>query len=393
MHVLIVPSGRWLPPDNPVDGIFQYHQASVLHRMGLRVGVIAPAPRSGRALGAIMAGQRNWPPDERMPFPVLVNRRAVPWPGRFSAGLQPFWNMYASRMVNAYVQRHGRPDLLHAHCVRFAGVACRHVARTRHLPYALTEHSSSFFTGVRRRSAAIVAAYRDAQARIMVSPFLGSRVEAVVGPAAAPWTYIPNMLDPMFEHGPDVSRGPATARFRFLCVAQFAPVKNHAGLIRAFAAAFGGDPNVTLRLGGSGPELAAARALAAACGVADQVHFLGLLTRADVRAEIRDCHALVLASRGETFGVALIEALASGRPVIAPSGSGPDVIVHQHNGILFRPGDHGDLVSALQTMHGRASDYSPEALRRDCLERFGAEAVGRQLIAVYENVLDGNHPV
>ena len=41
MHVLILPSEEFLPPENPLDGIFQYHQATILQTTGYDIGIIS----------------------------------------------------------------------------------------------------------------------------------------------------------------------------------------------------------------------------------------------------------------------------------------------------------------------------------------------------------------
>lgn len=390
MHVLIVPSERIVPPENPVAGIFQYHQAVALCRAGIKVGILAPAPRSGRDFLGRFRVRPAKSPSDSFPFPTVINHRPSLCPGRFTGIMQSVWNRIGRRMFRDYVCRHGRPDLIHAHCVRFAGVCCQRIAVAESIPYIITEHSSAFVTGAISRSESIAASYRGAGARIMVSPFLGTKVEAVVGSAATPWTYVPNILDPRFEELVSLYAPQSDETFRFLCVAQFVPIKNHIALIRAFASSFYGRKNVELLLGGSGPLLEQARITAAECGISGQVRFLGFLTREQVITQMLKCNALVLPSLMETFGVVLIEAMACGKPVVSPSGSGPDVIVNKDNGILFRTGDCCDLANALTRMFEIAGRFDPIAIRNDCVGRFGQAAVVARLITVYEGVLNSH---
>lgn len=390
MHVLIIPTERMLPPEDPVSGIFQYHQAIALHKAGIKVGIVAPAPRSGRNLLLLQRSVQNrWPMEYQFPFPTMINQRSILLPGRFTPIMQFVWNRIGKKMIHNYMDRHGRPDLIHAHNAVFAGVFCQGITEAVGIPYVITEHSSSFSTDTIIPSGSVKAAFRKASARIMVSPFLGTKVDAMIGKDASPWEYIPNVLDPRFTEEMETDNIKGSDTFRFLCVAQFVPIKNHIGLIQAFASAFRKNQNVELVLGGSGPLMEEVRDLAAKCGVSEQVKFLGILSRDQVIANMHKCDALVLPSFSETFGVVLIEAMACGKPVIAPSGSGCESIVNQENGLLFHPGDTRDLAHALERMLDLAGRLSPGAIRSDCLNRFSEAVVVSQLIDLYERVLSG----
>jgi len=381
MHVLIVATERFVPVEDPVSGIFQYHQAFALHRAGVKVGVLAPAPLTVRSIFKRAKRDRY----EEFPFPVSVNRRLTLCPGRFTALMQSMWSRTAEKMLSDYVDRHGRPDLLHAHNAVFAGICCCYLAERTGIPYVITEHSSAFSTGSVCSTDTLREAYRKACARIMVSPFLGSKVEAAIGKDAVPWSFIPNFLEPRFSVQ-RISPQAVDRTFRFLCVAQFVPIKNHAGLIQAFASAFGGQ-NVELALGGSGELLEATRALADSCGVSKQVKFLGMLSRDEVIAQMHGCDVLVLPSFSETFGVVLIEALACGKPIIAPSGSGCEAIVNRENGLLFKPGNVKELAQAMVKMVDSAFAYDTQAIRHDCLSRFGEAAVVALMLRTYKEAL------
>lgn len=80
--------------------------------------------------------------------------------------------------------------------------------------------------------------------------------------------------------------------------------------------------SATLTWVGVGPQLAEAEALANELGVADQVTFTGQLERTALEAELLRGHVFVLPTTGETFGVALAEALACGLPVVTTGQGG-----------------------------------------------------------------------
>ncbi len=90
-----------------------------------------------------------------------------------------------------------------------------------------------------------------------------------------------------------------------------------------------------------------------ALGIADRVTFLGAVSDADLPAVYRSANVLVLPStvRSEAFGVVLLEAMASGVPVIASDLPGVrTVVVHEQTGLLSPLGDAAALAEHLTTM-------------------------------------------
>lgn len=91
-----------------------------------------------------------------------------------------------------------------------------------------------------------------------------------------------------------------------------------------------------LRLVGSGVQEGAIRSLAVRLGVEDEVEVLPWMGREELRRQIAGCSFFVLPSSFETFSIVLIEAMASGKPVIASDIPGPrDVVVPGTTGFLF----------------------------------------------------------
>lgn len=108
--------------------------------------------------------------------------------------------------------------------------------------------------------------------------------------------------------------------------------------------------------------------------LSDRVHFLGL--RSDVPAVLADFDLYVLSSHTEGFSIALVEAMASGLPVIATRSGGPERIIEAgRTGILVSPGDPHSLATQIQQL------LSDEPLRKQLgatartavAERFSSE--------------------
>ena len=105
--------------------------------------------------------------------------------------------------------------------------------------------------------------------------------------------------------------------------------------------------------------VAALRERAARPDLAGRVRFLGALD--DPRTALADAHCLLHCADREPFGLALVEALAAGRPVVAPAAGGPLEIVTPACGRLYAPGRRGRGAAAVRAVLADAG--APAAAR------------------------------
>jgi glycosyltransferase involved in cell wall biosynthesis len=148
----------------------------------------------------------------------------------------------------------------------------------------------------------------------------------------------------------DTVRRSRTARaFSIGMVARLDPIKDHATLIAALAAVAAAWPDapVALDIIGDGPLRPALEAQAAALGLADRVRVLG--SRRDIPEQLGALDVLVLSTTAaEGFGIALIEALAAGVPVIASDVPAcREVLRDGVLGTLVPPSDPAALAAVL----------------------------------------------
>ncbi len=391
MHILIIPS--WYPrPDNPIRGIFFREQAEALSNAGYQVGVIAPPQlRSLRLLRRSLTG---WP--HRVACQVENGIPVYRYHGwalpRMRRGNRYLWMRAGQVLFRRYVAEHGTPHIVHAHSALMGGVLAAALKRRYSLPYVLTEHSSAYARG-RIRSwevPLIKEALSAADERIFVSPHLGELLESLYGRVARPWVWIPNMVNSMFGPAPEPGPPQRSGPFRFLHVALMNENKGQSDLLKAFARRFKGDLGVQLRIGGDGPISQDLEQLSQELGLSGQVVFLGMLSRQQVVAEMQSADAFVLSSHYETFGAVVIEALACGKPVVATACGGPSYTIHKGNGLLVPPKDVDRLAQAMADLRDNISSYDSNAIRADCLSRFGEEAVVARLSDLYEGICAGS---
>jgi glycosyltransferase involved in cell wall biosynthesis len=265
------------------------------------------------------------------------------------------------------------------------------VARTIELhwgiPYIVTEHATTFVTGrmplQERRLWGDVAA--RARRRFAVSAPFARTLEEVLPPHPLVWDVLPNLVDRRFLDAPLPSVGASC--FTFVNVALLEPKKGHAVLLRAFALAFQGDRTVRLRIVGYGSQQNPLVLLAASLGIEKQVDFLGSQSREGVQQAVSAANAFVLSSLIETFGVAVVEALALGKPVVVTECGGPESFVQPDDGWIVPAGDVEALASALRTARRDAPRLIGGEIRQRCEARFGEAAVSSRLEAVYRAVV------
>lgn len=387
MRVLVVPS--WYPTEaEPLKGIFFKEQAEALSRHGVDVRVACVNFVSLRKffsaktrVGLIKTVENG--------LEVYRYNTFNFFPKPYSLSVR-YYTHALKKAIKAATADGWRPRLFHVHSVLMAGFAVRTLSRRFNLPYILTEHSSIFgrrlFT--RQHEQFITPALKESAALIAVSEGLKRDLGMFVAtdsiqviPNICPFDVKQRLTGPAFTQPPG-----AGDRFVFFSLAFLTKNKGMDLLIRAFHRRFKGDLQVTLRIGGDGEERANLERLIGELGLEQQVFLLGSLDRQAVMQAMRDCDCFVLASKYETFGVVLVEALSFGKPVIATKCGGPEGIVTAATGILVDVDNVEQLSSAMVRVKNNLADYNSETIQQYCRQTFSEEAIVRQLKAVYTTV-------
>ncbi len=383
MHVLVVPS--WYPTaEAPLRGIYFAEQAQILHDHDFKVGVVYPEHQSLRHLSWQALCEKHFQTAWATEHDIPTLRRYgwnVWW--RFPPGMR-LRVRSAVRLADRYVDRHGVPDVIHAHSARWAGAAAAQMSDTFGVPYVLTEH----FSGFQRdevfpwRWPLVETGFRHAHGIAAVSSGL-KEVIAKHGLAAPEDVAVhPNPVRTAFFTSPPDER-PAPPPFHLVTVTGLNNRKDVGSLLDAFAQAFHRSDAVVLTIVGDGPRREALEEQSRRLGIGSHVDFRGPLGRTAVREALWNAHAFVLPSRHETFGVALVEAMATGLPVVAARCGGPKDIVTDETGCLVPTSDADALAAALRTMRDQWASYNPDRIRTSVLDRYGPEPFVRRTRSFY----------
>ena len=224
-------------------------------------------------------------------------------------------------------------------------------------------------------------------------------VETLDLPAEVRVDVLPNFVDPEAFHPLDNGSGEVPALFPamewapggrpsvLLHASNFRPVKRVGDTVRALAKVRRVHPAV-LVLVGDGPERDEVEALAISLGVRDAVAFVG--ERRSLGDLFAHADVFLLPSDQESFGLAALESLASGVPVVASDVGGvAEVVTQGETGWLVPPRNPAAMARAVLSLLADPARRKAmgRAARASALARFRPEPIVQRLEAVYAEVL------
>ena len=371
MHILEIPS--FFPP---YGGEFCLEQAKALQSLGHEVRILSRLQlgiskgwrdyllRPYATAVEWMDGVEVWR-DYQRGIPKVIRSNAVRW----LEGVQ--------RMAEDYRLRCGRPDLIHAHCVKWAGRAAMKLSERWGVPYVVTEHLSSMIyarelgdgTMPTWQTPLLREALERADRVVVVSDELVADLAPYFGTNYAHKT-LSNVIDTDFFHPVERQR---SATFRYCAIGNFVPRKGYDLLAEAFRMVLQQGMKARLTLVGQGTDSPSCRHLFA--GVPD-VHFYGATDKGGVREVLYGSDALVLPTRSEAQGLVLLEAMSTGIPVITTAAV--PLRVQQYSGCLTVSRENvillADAMQRVTQEHFSAQQMATE-IARNC----SPAVVGKQL--------------
>jgi len=140
---------------------------------------------------------------------------------------------------------------------------------------------------------------------------------------------------------------------------------------------------------GDGPSRTALRSWAARLNLGDTVQWHGALAIEDVRTVLSGCDVYLHPSVSESFGVAVVEAMAMGIPVVASKVEGiPEIVEHDKTGYLLEFGDMEGMAEAIDRIWRTPEvrlRMATEA-RQQAVDKFGIEREVKEWVELYYSV-------
>ena len=280
------------------------------------------------------------------------------------------------------------PDLIHAHFF-LAGVAALVLGRAQRKPVVLTEQWSVFLPDDPAKLSPLMrqiarATFANVDVVLPVSRALRDGIRALG--VSADFRVVPNVVDvEQFHPTPTARRNGSTPTL--IGVGGLYHAKGWEFLLEAVALLARKGRDFHLDIVGDGELRERYEQLAERLAVSDRVTFHGWLPKDDVARRVREADVFVTTSRYDSNPCAVIEALSSGVPVVGTAVGGIPDMISDGMGLLAAPGNPASIAEQLRTALDDRESWDRDAIARTAGERYGAEHVGAELAAVYDEVI------
>lgn len=370
----------------PFGGSFVQQQVRFLRRH-CDVKLIAPIPWFPpiRGIGR-WSRFREIPHVEKWEDLDVFHPRYVTFPRKLLFALVGFF--YAFALLKMAHKRDF--DLIHAHVAYPDGFAAVLCGRIVHKPVVITAHGGEINVDARQNriwNALIVWALSHSDRVIAVShPFKQSILE-IMGGDLGHFEVIHNGVDvrlfyPTSDHPLDT--------WRILYAGRLDQSKGVGILIQAASILDRQRDDFEVVLVGANRRSRSDREFmdrVEHLGLTDRVKFVEAVPPEQMPGWFRSCHVFVLPSFSESFGLASLEAMACGKPVVSTRCGGPEEIVTGEVGVLVPPGDPVALAEAISYVLDHIQDYDPARIAAYVRSQFSLERIAQDIFNVYASVL------
>lgn len=369
MHILIISHGYPTAKD-PQWGCFEKDQAEALVKLGHKVTIAAVDGRYRKidrkhGITHYQDGAINGYVIYYFPLSFLYSYKLI---------LAVRRKMMSS-LFKHIVEKEGMPDVVYAHYA--VGMYQSAVIKERYnVPVLGIEHWSVLNkpTLSKAERARCGTGYEAIDKLLAVSPSLKTQIKKHFDKDSE---VLYDMVNEIFLQQPIVEKT-ALEPFKFIAVGSLIHRKGFDVLIKALACMK--CKSVEVYIVGDGSDKEKLKALAVSEGVADRVRFFGRISKPEIIKLMNECHAFCLPSRDETFGVAHIEAMAMGLPVVTTICGGPEYFVNEANGKLVAIDDVEGLAKAMDDVLQKYDQYKLEEIREYVRSRFSDVVIAKQII-------------
>ncbi len=281
------------------------------------------------------------------------------------------------------------PSILHVHSRRGADTAGGWSARWARVPAVLTRRVDN-----RELAAWARLKYRPYRAIVAISSAVEDELVSHVGLDPARVFCVRSAVSSEHYRPANIhdrvaaSVGVPPDAYMTGVVAQLIPRKGHALLLDCLPEIVSRHPDVYVLCFGRGPLRDALSRQVDDLGLEGRVKFMGF--RDDLPALIPGLDLLVHPAEREGLGVAVLEAMSSGVPVIVSTAGGlPDIIDHETHGLLFESGNRRALVDAIERMlaEPELAERFKSAGRQRTKDEFSVERMSQRYLEIYARAL------
>lgn len=387
MHILELPS--FFPP---YGGLFCVDQSKALAMQGNEVRIAANVNLSARLSTKMYLTSPIAPYTTSVQGIEVLRRdmRGIPF---FLKARVRCWLNAALDLVDKYVEKYGKPDIIHAHCCMWAGVAAMRAARKYSIPYVITEHLPYAIQSEAFRAAGAAAwqipmlkeAYRKAALVIPVSEELVDDIAPLVG-KDYDWKFVSNTIDVDF-FSYRKRNGMRNGLITMCCVADNVPRKGYDILLPAFRLFLDKyKAKAKLIVAGSGTDSENMREMVRKYDLEGNTEILGKVDRNGVLAALYRSDCFVFATRSEVQPLVVLEAMSTGIPVASTEAIPRSERIE--GACFISPID--DIEGLAENMHkiSGLTDFDGEKISVAIRNLASPEVVGKKLDALFKSACE-----
>lgn len=378
MHILFISRG-YPSAQRPQNGNFEVDQAEGFAKLGHKVSMIS-----------VDLGREFIPKEfgiQRIQKNGVLSYHSFFMPMKFFPGKGIFRKLLNKQLDYLYqkvVQEAGKPDIIYAHYLWNMDWAL-FLKNKYHIPLIGIEHWSELgydeIKPIIEKNARRI--YPQLDKLIVVSHTLQRKIQERIGIKA---DVVFNTIHDMVKMLTVLQRQQKNNIVRFITTGTLLPVKGYDNLITAFAkCSFPGDKwNLTII--GEGPEEKTLKQLIVQHNLENNIRLAGRKNKDEIVEALNQSDVFVSSSHLETFGVAALEAICCGIPVLATDSGGPREFITEHNGRLCE--DSVDsLKQGIEYMYAHYTEFDKKRLSEEAVNRFSSTAIANQLTKIFEDVL------
>ena len=293
----------------------------------------------------------------------------------------PFLNQVNYLLVSVWVAwkigRRLQPDIIHGNIAYPGGIWAYCVSRLLRRPFIVSDHTSRFVDNFRSSFHKVLTlfALKRAHRIIAVSSWAAENIRRAAGIHV---DVVPNLI-----HVQDYAMShlaPSPVQIGFLGGLS----TNRKGLDLLLKAIAGIPKNFVLHIGGEGKRVEEYKVMAIDLGVAEKCKFHGFVEH--VPAFMKQLHFFVSSSRTEAFGMVIVEAMASGLPVVATNSGGPADFMDESCGRLVPVEDVDALREGIEWMIDNHTVFDRTLIRKKVEDKYSPTAFTSTIDGFYHKL-------
>lgn len=395
MNILIV-SHLYPTPNNTVTGIFVHRQVQALAERGHEVQVISPTPYVPDVpyLPNRWALFRDTPNRAQIDGIDVEYPRYVSLPSRHTLPLVAisFRQCVSSAIVDLTSSSFFSPDVINAHVPLPDGYACLPASHRIDVPLVTTVHGASIQKSSKNRLCRrqIESVFEHSDEIVFNSKVLRSKAQEYFSDLEQA-NIVPNGVPLLEIEAASPANLPDTFSADRLVVTSLGSLNSKKGQRDVFEAlrrvSVDSQPNYLLI--GDGPDREALEQKAEE--LESPVYFTGNIPPDNVYSYLKAADIMALPSTEEAFGIAYIEAMACGSPVIGCEGEGPsDFVEHGKTGYLVPPNEPDTIANIVQHLSDNRTkiEQMGDKAREYVLENLTWAENARQNEEIYQDAIE-----